>query len=55
MIRLSDVAHCFDIPLSTVRRWVSEGKLKKYGKKPYFVDLEDVQKCLDARPPSPER
>ena len=51
MIRLSlpDVAHIYCIPLSTLRRWLSNGTLTRHGSKPYKVDLTEVETVIRAK------
>lgn len=38
------VTYLYGVPAGTVRRWLSEGKLKRHGRKPYSVETEDVEK-----------
>lgn len=49
LLDLPATAHVYHVPLSTLRRWLAEGKLTRHGSKPYRVDLEEVEALLDRR------
>jgi transposase len=44
-----------EVPASTVRRWIAEGKLAKHGRhRPYKVDLNKVNELADTLKPGPK-
>lgn len=49
LLDLPATAHIYRVPLGTLRRWLSEGKLTRHGTKPYRVDLAEVEALLARR------
>lgn len=45
---IPDAAKISGVPAGTIRRWLSEGRLAKYGyHKPFHVDLRIVERLRD--------
>ena len=49
LLGLADTAHIYRVPVGTLRRWLSEGRLTRHGRKPYRVDLAEVEALIERR------
>ena len=45
---IEEVSSLYGVPASTIRRWVSNGKVARYGARPTRIDLNDVDDLLAA-------
>jgi predicted site-specific integrase-resolvase len=48
LVPLAALDFLYGVPYGTARRWMSEGKLTKHGKKPYQVDTDEVEPLAQA-------
>ena len=47
LLSLPDAAHIYHVPVSTLRRWLSEGRIVRHGeRRPYQVDASEVEQLL---------
>lgn len=56
MIRLStaDASHIYDVPMSTIRRWATEGRLRRLGTRHRRLwDVDEIEQLV--RPDQPTR
>jgi predicted site-specific integrase-resolvase len=44
LVSISDAAYFTHIPASTIRRWIAEGKIETYGRKPYRIDMLEAER-----------
>lgn len=49
---IEDVSVLYRIPQSTLRRWVAEGRIRRYGKRPTIIDLDEVDAAIETRWPA---
>jgi hypothetical protein len=47
LLDIPTTAALLHVPESTIRRWLSEGRLTKHGTKPYRVDWEKATQLAD--------
>jgi predicted site-specific integrase-resolvase len=47
LLSLPDAAHIYGIPLGTLYRWLSEGRIVRHGeRRPYHVDANEVEQLV---------
>ena len=44
LVTISDAEYFTRIPASTIRRWVADGRIASYGRKPWKVDMLEIEK-----------
>ena len=44
---IADASYLAGVNASTIRRWITENRLNKSGRKPYKVELAEVERLRD--------
>lgn len=53
LLSLPDAAHIYDVPESTIRRWLAEERICRHGdRRPYRVDANEIEQMLARRLPN---